>query len=437
MSYFKSIGLAIFFLSASVSAWADDVLDQLHQHVAAGRFGVAYDVAQQHSDRFGDPTFDLLYGIAAIETGRGGEGVLALERYRMIAPQDPQGILHLARGYLILGEAARARAELEALLGESLSTETTEAAKALLETARTQEASTTGGARLYVEAGIGSDSNVNGGVGSAVVTLPVFGQVALPNNVTKTGDMLTHWAAGAQATKTIEPGLAVFGGVDFNARLHANDEKFDQNGLGGNVGVSLNRGGTLWRATASHNTLWLESDRYRSVTGLAGEWATGLHPGGMLNAFLQYARFDYGASGAGQRDADFYGVGTGYRRIFAGELRPTLSLSLTLGDERNDRHRSDYSRHLWGVSGAISITPLPRLNLAASLMHQESNYAADDPLLAVTRHDRFDSLTLAATYLLDRRFSLRGEIGYMDNRSNIALYAYDRVQALVKVRYEF
>jgi hypothetical protein len=416
---------------------ADETGDQLREMIVSGRFDAAYAIAEQHQDRLGEPGFDILYGLAAIETGRASEGILALERYRMAAPQDSQAALHLARGYLLLGEAARARADLETMIGAGLGPDLAEVANALLDVARMQESATAGGARGYVEAGLGSDSNVNGGVSGSVVTLPVFGQVTLPGATTRTGDTFAQVAAGAQGTRFIEPGLALFGAIDFNARGHAQDNNYDQNVLGGNVGVSLNRAGTIWRATASHQTLWLDSIRYRSVTGLAGDWATGIYPGGMVNAFLQYARFEYGDRGADQRDADFYGVGVGYRKIFTGALRPALNLSLTLGDERNDQNHPEYSRNLWGMSGSFSIRPLPRLTLAATLMHQESDYDADDPLLLVTRHDRYDSLTLGATYLLDRQLSLRGEIIYADNQSNIPLYEYDRLQGLVKLRYEF
>lgn len=436
MVNFSKLALALCFAASSV-AWADDTVGALRQKVVAGDYDAAMALARQHGDRFGDAEFDLWYGIAAIESGRGGEGVLALERYRMANPQDGQATLHLARGYLILGEAVRARAELDALLKDNPTGDIADAARALLDAARAQESAAGGGARLYVEGGIGVDSNVNGGVGNAVVTLPVFGQVALPTAATKTGDTFTHIAAGAQASKTLEPGLSLFGGVDFNSRLHVTDKNFDQNGLGGNVGLALNQGGTMWRATLSHHTLWLENDRYRSVNGLAGEWATAVHPGGMLNAFVQYARFDYGAAGTGVRDADFYGIGAGYRQTFAGAMRPTLGVALTYGDERNGQGRPDYSRKLKGITGTFSLLLQPRLSFSASLMHQESDYQADDPLLAATRHDRFDNLTLGVTYLIDKQLSLRGEIGYTDNRSNIQLYAYDRAQGMVKLRYEF
>ena len=421
----------------SSSVWAGGSIDELREHFSAARYDAVYEAGQQMEDLIGSPEFDLYYGIAAIETARVGEGVLALERFRMASPHDQQAALHLARGYLMLGEPVRARAELEAILAAAPATEVADAANALLDAARTQESAAAGSSKFYVEGGLGIDNNVNGGVGSSVVTLPVFGQVVLPQNVTQTGDTFMLMGAGAQASRTIEPGLSVFGAIDYSGRLHANDKDYDQQAIGGNVGVTLNRGGTLWRATASHNTLYLENDRYRGVTGLAGEWATSLRMGGMVNAFLQYARFDYGELGGGVRDADFYGAGVGYRQIFSGAMRPTVSLALTFGDEKNDRNRDDYSRAIWGLSGTVSITPLPKVNLSATLMHQQSDYQKGDPLLLATRHDRFDSLTLGATYLIDRNLSLRGEVSYIDNRSNISLYEYDRLQGFAKLRYEF
>ncbi len=411
--------------------------DDLRAMIEQGHHADAYQAAKAQPDQVGNPLFDVYYGIAAIEVGQASEGVLALERYRMSFPQDANAVLYMSRGYLMLGEAQRARAELEALLETAPSDEIATVARALLESASGQESAAGGGVRAYVEAGLGADSNVNGGVGSSVVTLPVFGQIVVPRNITRTGDNFTHLAAGMTVNHVIDPGLSIFGGLDFSTRLHFNDQKYDQDVLGGVLGVALKRGGNLWRATASQQTLWLENDRYRSVTGLAGEWGTEIHPKGFLNAFVQYARFDYGEPGGGISDADFYGLGVGYRRVFDGAYRPTLALAVTGGDDRNDRGHHELSRKIWGASATFSFVPMPRWNVSASLSHQESDYQDEQPYLAVTRHDRFDSFILGAGYQIDRQMSVRGEMSYFDNASNIELYKYDRLQGMVKLRYDF
>ena len=59
--------------------------------------------------------------------------------------------------------------------------------------ARESRYKTTAG--FFAEAGVGYDTNVNGGVGSPNLTLPVFGAVTLQTG-TKTADSFGHLAAG-------------------------------------------------------------------------------------------------------------------------------------------------------------------------------------------------------------------------------------------------
>ena len=423
----------LFIAGQAMAAPADDLRDLLEQN----RFFDAYQVGRSLPEHYGEPAFDLYFGISAIEAGHASEGVLALVRYRMVTPDDGQGALHLARGYLVLGETVRSRAELDVLLGTAPPPEIAAAAEALLAIVRSRESAVAGGARFYGEAGLGSDSNVNGGIDSATVTLPVFGQISLPAQARKTSDTFTHFAAGTHLSRTIKPGLSVFGGMDVSTRLLSDVNQFNQTTLGGSLGAAHNRGGTLWRVTASHHTLWLKNHRYRSVNGLAGEWSKDVGSGSMLNAFLQYARFGYGSIGADIRDADFYGIGGGYRRTFTGVWRPALNLTVTHGKERNDRNRLDLSRDIWGISGTLAATPMPRLGLWATLAYQESDFGANDPLLGTKRRDRFNSVTLGSTYLIDRHLSVRGELVHMDSRSNIPLFTYKRTHGAIKIRYDF
>src|SRR5262245_23302261 len=62
---------------ALCAAPADDVQALLEKGDAAG----AYELGRKHRDQLGNPAFDFYFGIAAINAGHSGEGVLALERY--------------------------------------------------------------------------------------------------------------------------------------------------------------------------------------------------------------------------------------------------------------------------------------------------------------------------------------------------------------------
>ena len=98
--------------SALHAAPADDIKIMLEQ----GKAVDAYNLGSKNPDFLGQPAFDFYFGIAAIDSGHAGEGVLALERYMINFPDNQNGRLELARGYFVLGENARAREEFERVL---------------------------------------------------------------------------------------------------------------------------------------------------------------------------------------------------------------------------------------------------------------------------------------------------------------------------------
>src|SRR5690606_37911348 len=58
----------------------------------------------------GDPEFDYLLGIAALDTGRYGEAILPFERVLLVQPDHLQARAELGRAYLAAGEYENARA---------------------------------------------------------------------------------------------------------------------------------------------------------------------------------------------------------------------------------------------------------------------------------------------------------------------------------------
>src|SRR6185295_15935054 len=81
-----------------------------------GNPAAAYKHGKSHPDELGNPSFDFYFGIAAIDSGHSGEGVLALERYTLNFPDNLNARLELARGYFVLADDQRARDEFNAVL---------------------------------------------------------------------------------------------------------------------------------------------------------------------------------------------------------------------------------------------------------------------------------------------------------------------------------
>ena len=94
----------------------DATLDEAKQMMARRDATGAYALLKPLEDkRAGEPDYDYLLGIAALDLGRGTEAVFALERVLAVNPQHPHARAEIARAYYLLGEMETARREFEAV----------------------------------------------------------------------------------------------------------------------------------------------------------------------------------------------------------------------------------------------------------------------------------------------------------------------------------
>jgi hypothetical protein len=428
---------AVLILTAAFSAVAapvDEVKALLDQRNAAA----AYALAKQNPAEIGNPAFDFYFGIAAIDSGHAGEGVLALERYVVNFPNNLEARLELARGYFVLGEDARAREEFNAVLKENPPPGVAgniERFLSALDARQSSYRTTTG---VFAEIGYGHDSNVNGGVGSSGIALPIFGSVLVSPSGVKTPADFTWFALGAEIIHPVAPGVAVFANGRLDGKYNSGGlaSQFDQNNVALNGGLTYLNDKNLYRFTASHATVEVDNKRFRDVDGVSGELSHQLDELQTFGPFVQLARLSY--TGDNQpRDADLYAAGLNYRRAFIGPFQPLLTLSGSVSEERNVRDRPDLGRDMYGLRVALAVTPAPKWFASMGLGYQLSKYSAADPLLLTVRRDDYYSFDATVGYSFTRKVSLRGEVVVTDNKSNLQLYEYSRNLYGVKLRYDF
>ncbi len=427
------MGLLLCASGAVAAAPADDV----RKLVEAGRAADAYALGRKHPEALGDPVFDFYFGIAAIDTGHAGEGVLALERYLLSFPDNVSARLQLARGYFALGEDRRAREEFEEVRKLSPPADVAATIERFLDAIRLRETRYTTSTGLYIEAGIGVDTNVNGGVASANIFLPNIGPVLVAPAGTKSGDTFGHFAAGGYVSHPIAPGVTLFGAGQAEWKRHFNDDAFDQGNYGLSAGVSYLKEKNLFRLGANHSLVTLENDRFRASNGVSAEWQHQLDERQAFNLGAQTGRLRY--PGPNQpRDADFLYVNAGYRRLFTHAWQPILSAMLNSGREDTlATGREDLARHFWGARLGVSFTPAAKWGASFGYTYQESRYQAADLILGVARKDRYEGWDAAVSFLYSKNVSVRGEALWSKNRSNIELFTFPRDIYAVKVRYEF
>jgi hypothetical protein len=425
------VSLGVLAPLAAIAAPADDVKALIDQ----GKAAEAYALGKKYPDQLGNPAFDFYYGVAAIDAGHAGEGVLALERYVANFPDNHAGRLELARGYYVLGDDARAREEFDGVLKTNPPAGVQANVQRFMDAIRARESQYKTSAAFYAEAGVGRDSNVNGGLNSPNITLPIFGPVTLTTGV-KLRDNFATFAAGGNVTHPIAPGVALFAAASADVKGNNTQTAFDQSNINLAGGASFIQDKNLWRLTGSYSELSVGHDRYRTATGAQGELTHQLDELQAVNGFVQYAKLEY-LEPNNVRDADLWALGAGYRRAFIGNWQPLLTLAASYGTEHNVKARPDLGRKFWGGRVALAATPAPRWSASAGLSYQQSRYDAPDILLGTVRKDKYYGVDAAVAYALNRNWSLRGEYAYNNNKANLALYEFERHLVMFKIRYEY
>lgn len=420
----------------SVNAWAG-IVDDMKALVEQGKATEAYELGKSHPEELGDPTYDFYYGVAAVSSGHSGEGVLALERYVQNFPENAFGRLELARGYFVLGEDARARREFTLVLDADPTAEVRASVERFLDALRSREALYTPVKGFYVEAGVGYDSNVNGGVGAGT-SFRIFGvDLPVPTGLVRQNGTFTSLAAGANGSVPLSPGVILFGGINVDTRDYTAQTDFNQKSIGGNAGVTYIRGKDLWRGSVAYNNLWLQNDDYRNVWTFSGEWYRQLDERQTVNVFAQHSQLSYAGANS-PLNSTFPLLGVGYRRSFISPMQPLLSQT-AYGGHEDVSERSDRTRRVYGARITGSITPAAKWSVLLGATYQQSDYQAPDAtrMLDYLRRDEYTSFDLTVAYAITRNLSVRGEAMISRNTSNDSLFQYNRDGLAVKIRYDF
>ena len=431
------------------AAPADDVQSLLSQ----GKDREAYDVGRASPDALGTPLFDFYFGIAALNAGVPGEGVLALERYLLQFPDNRSAQFQVARGYYILGEDERARQEFSSLVATATGTELA-TINQFLDAIRARESRYKPSASAFVELGFGRDNNINSGIASGQVAGLPAGIVVAPGQAgERQSDTFGTASAGVQGVYPVAPGVSVYGGGQISGRynLRANSDVFNQAQFALQGGVSVLQGRNLFRLGTDLSQVAVGSQLYLNLTTVVGEWQ---YQNDQFNRFglaLQYSNQAYKnidvfldaaktirvSSGADVRDSALSNLTASWNRTLVHPWNPELNLAVNVGNDRNRKDRPDLSRAIFGGRISATLRPVPKWSFGAGLSYQNSRYQREFGPGLPTRNDDFLSLDAQASYSIDRNWQLRAEYQHLEQKSTIGFYTYSRNQLALKLRYDF
>ncbi|MEX1197274.1 MAG: porin family protein [Pseudohongiellaceae bacterium] len=419
-------------------------VDRLDALVTEGEYQQAYELANSELFEWeGDPEFDLLYGLAALESGNPNEAVFALERVSNSAPQRTQRLrarLELARAHFATGNLDAS----ENLFRNVLESDPPQNVRdnitvflGLIDNQRRQQRSSTD---FEIAANGGHDNNVNSATANALIDTPLIGQVELNPDGRKTADEFMEWNGSLRHRRPLRRNLAVEVDATLNSRDNLSTDDFDLDTLRSGVSAVYTQANHRLRGGLNVQRAWLKGDGFQTSAGLTGSWQ---RSGGgswyqTASLSLNAIRYDNAPDSPRNdlRDVNQALISGGLIRVSAPW---THSLNVFYANEsalreagrHNGRrfHGAAYSG-IWDFSDQHQ--PYARVSL------QEVRHKGRHPVFFEhTREDTQLSATAGWRWQYNGQLEVNGELMYMDADSNITLFDYSRFRFQAGVRYRF
>ena len=384
--------------------------------------------------RAGDPAFDYALGIAALDTGRYGEAIIALQRVLALQPANAAARAELARAYALAGDIDTARAQFATVVDDpSLPDPVRQRFTGFVRQFDKQMAG--GGSDIsgFVDARFGHDSNINSATELNSIVIPLFsflGPGQLGGAAVAQSDEFYDITAGISGVTALGRQDRVFASLLGNWRDNLTTSLFDQAALTATAGYAHSFANQdVISISGQVQEFWLDRSSFRTSAGVTAQYTKPLSRGRAVTASAQWSRLDF--AGDPLRDADRYAASLGLvgKRFIA---------TLTGGTEQTRRQAGDHlSFDFVAVNLGAEVPVAKRVAAVGGIAFDLRRHGAADPLFLTERKDERLDLTAGLKVAVTDRLFLQPIATYSRNWSNIALFDFERWTVSVGARFEF
>ena len=392
------------------------------------------ELAAQLDNRAGDPAFDYALGIAALDAGRYGEAIIALQRVLAVQPDNAPARAELARAYAMAGDVDTARAQFATVIDDpSLPDPVRQRFTGLVRQFDKQIAG--GGSDLsgFLEANVGYDDNINTATDLATITIPLFsflGPGTLGPGAVAQGDEFYELQGGLSGVAAISRQDRLFASALGSWRDNFDTSAFDQAALTGTAGYAhtfANR--DVISLSGQVQRFWLDRDGFRTAYGAIAQYTRSLDGGRAVTASARWNRLDFDTDPL--RDADRFTAAIGYvDRVLAASVQ---------GGKEETRQQAGDAQSNWFVGANVGgeFPVASRVAILGGAAFDLRRYDAPDALFLTERADERIDLQAGVKFALTDVLFVTPRASYTRNWSNIALYDYERATVSAGLRFEF
>lgn len=425
-------------IASHAHAEVDELVTNARALLEQSQAQKAFDLLEpQEAARAGDPDFDTVLGIAAVETGQYTRAVFALERVLAVQPSNSRARAELGRALFSVGDTKASRQVLMETKRDDIPAEAAATIDQFLQAIDQVEDAARSSVKPYLEASIGHDTNINAGPGNPNVAVPAFGGLIFTLNPAgvETQDTFVTLGGGLSANYVLDPRWSLIANAYGNARINGQYNDFNTGQVDVNVGASYRYEKHQFKAVVQAGTYTVAGSRARDQQGLIGEWT--YRPDGFRqwSTYIQWGDLIY--PGQSLRDATRTVIGTSYAHTFR-DSDVVAFAGAYLGTEKERASGVPHLGHdLVGlrVGGQKSLSD--EWALFGSVSYEDRKYGGADPLFLVTRHDKQWGLNLGANYVPAKGWRFTPQLTLTSVKSNVAISDYNRTMFSVTVRRDF
>ncbi len=427
--------LTALILLKSVSAAS--VFPVLEKYIKQQQYAQAYQQAKKLYLEFeGDPRFDYLYGLSALQTGHYNEAVFALDRVTINTPNVIRPRLELARAYLSLNNKLAAIKEFNDVL--SLSPPPVVEQKVQLYIAELQKKTDKKTKRSITKKlasfSIGYDDNINFGSKEEEIDLPSFGLISLDPAAVKQGSGYAESKFQLKHRTIINKQKSTFILANLTHRKYFKKSDFDVTDLRAGMTFNNKKKQYQYQLVARIQPIMLDGDFYANTYGFDVVTRKAIGKNTVASAKLSLEKYDNKQLSISDRS----------RAIVTGRLDKQIAdiqhqFSIYLGKESPDENvGKQFSRDISGL-GYLGVKEWNEKNqtyLGVDFRHyrHQGNYPVypDEK----RKDDRY-SLKVGHQWQINDKVSLIFSAKHINNKSNLNLYDTNRNEVKVGLRYDW
>lgn len=418
---------------------ADGVTDSARALLDKGDAKAAYALLEPlEPQRAGDPEYDFLLGLAALEIGKNTNAIFALERVLAVDPNHVRARAEIARAYAAVGETKTAKQEFETVKRQGVPPEVAVTIDRVLSAIERVEDEGRTIIRGYAEGTIGYDTNANSATDSRNIAVPIFGGAIFtlsPAGVRRS-DSFTAVGAGASLRMPLDKEWALTASVAGNKRMNSDWDIFDTGSTDAHIGLVRTYGKDVFSVALQHNQFWVDNDRYRAAVGFTAQWQHNYDARNQASLYVQYADLNY-QSNQQARNADRFVIGANLAHALQG-FKTVFYGGAYLADEAAKNDAFTHLGHTaYGLRAGAQHEFHRDAKLFANIGYEHRRYGAEDPFFLKTRDEGQWNLGAGVAWTPTKNWRVTPQYQYTRVNSNITLNDYTRHVVSVTVRRDF